>query len=44
MTQGKEVNSEDLIILGLEWTVTDDELKKYFEQFGEVSHAEVSRV
>lgn len=41
MQQGKEVNSEDLIILGLEWTVTDDELKKYFEQFGEVSHAEV---
>ena len=35
-------NQEDLIVLGLEWTVTDDELRAYFEQFGQVTHCEVS--
>lgn len=32
-----------MIILGLEWTVTDQELRSYFEQFGEVAHCEVRR-
>lgn len=35
-------NQEDLIILGVEWTVTDEELRSHFEQFGEVAHCEVS--
>lgn len=35
-------NQEDVIILGLEWSVTDQELRSYFEQFGEVAHCEVS--
>jgi len=37
----QDLNREDLIILGLEWTVNDAELKRYFEQFGEVAAAEV---
>lgn len=32
----------DLIILGLAYSVTDAELKKYFEQYGTVVSAEVS--
>ena len=39
--QVQDLNREDLIILGLEWTVNDAELKRYFEQFGEVAAAEV---
>ena len=39
--QVHDLNREDLIILGLEWTVNDAELKRYFEQFGEVAAAEV---
>ena len=30
-----------MIVLGLQWSVTDAELKRYFEQFGEVAAAEV---
>ena len=41
--QVQDLNREDLIILGLEWTVNDAELKRYFEQFGEVAAAEVCR-
>ena len=37
----QDLNREDLIILGLEWSVNDAELKRYFEQFGEVAAAEV---
>ncbi len=37
-------NQEDLIILGLEWSVDDQELKSYFAQFGELSHCEVGSV
>ena len=40
----QDLNREDLIILGLEWTVNDAELKRYFEQFGEVAAAEVCGV
>ena len=40
--QVRDLNREDLIILGLEWTINDAELRKYFEQYGEVSSAEVS--
>lgn len=32
----------DLIVLGLEWSVTDDELLTYFEQYGKVTFAEVT--
>ena len=42
--QVQDLNREDLIILGLEWTVNDAELKRYFEQFGEVAAAEVCGV
>ena len=35
------MNREDMIILGLQWSVTDAELRRYFEQFGEVAVAEV---
>ena len=37
----KDINAQDMLVLGLEWSVTDAELKKYFEQFGEVASAEV---
>ena len=30
-----------MIILGLQWSVNDAELRRYFEQFGEVAAAEV---
>ena len=39
--QVQDLNREDLIILGLEYSVNDAELKRYFEQFGEVAAAEV---
>ena len=39
--QVRDLNREDMIILGLQWSVTDAELKRYFEQFGEVAAAEV---
>ena len=31
----------DLIVLGLEWSVTDSELLEYFQQYGKVTFAEV---
>ena len=34
-------NQQDLIVLGLEFKATDDDLKNYFKQFGELTHAEV---
>ena len=34
--------SNDLICLGLEWSVTTDDLKSYFEKYGEITSAEVS--
>ena len=42
--QVQDLNREDLIILGLEYSVNDAELKRYFEQFGEVAAAEVGIV
>ncbi len=33
--------SNDLIVLGLEWKVTTEDLRKYFEKFGEITSAEV---
>ena len=36
-----EPPSMDLIVLGLEWTVTTEDLKLYFEKFGEITSAEV---
>ena len=33
--------SKDLIVLGLEWSVTTEDLKMYFEKFGEITSAEV---
>ena len=38
----RDLNREDLIVLGLEWSINDAELRRYFEQFGEVAEAEVS--
>ena len=32
----------DLIVLGLPWKTTEDELKQYFEQYGELLMAQVS--
>ena len=32
----------DLIVLGLEWSVTDSELLTYFQQYGKITYAEVS--
>ena len=40
-TQVRDLNREDMIILGLQWSVNDAELRRYFEQFGEVMAAEV---
>ena len=37
----RDLNREDMIILGLQWSVNDAELRRYFEQFGEVAAAEV---
>ena len=36
--------SKDLIVLGLEWSVTTEDLKMYFEKFGEITSAEVKPV
>ena len=33
--------SGDVIVLGLKWDVTEDDLRAYFTQFGTVEHAEV---
>ncbi len=40
-TYAQERDRGDLIILGLAYSVTDAELKKHFEQYGEVVSAEV---
>ena len=37
----KDLNAQDMLVLGLEWSVTDAELKQYFQQFGEIASAEV---
>ena len=37
----RQLNYQDLIVLGLEYGATDEDLKKYFQQYGEVTHAEV---
>lgn len=34
----------DLIILGLPWKTTEQQLREYFESFGEVLMAQVCRV
>lgn len=39
----RDLNREDLIVLGLEYSVNDAELMKYFSQFGEVAAAEVKK-
>lgn len=33
--------SSDLVVLGLAWKTTDDELRQYFEQFGDLELAKV---
>ncbi len=33
--------SGDAIVLGLKWEVTEEDLRNYFMQFGNVEHAEV---
>ena len=35
------VHSEDLIVLGLEYSVTEKDLVDYFGTYGEVVHVEV---
>ena len=40
--QVSDMNREDMIILGLQWSITDQELRRYFEQYGEVAVAEVN--
>ncbi len=40
--QQRAIPGDDLIVLGLEWKVTTEDLKSYFEKFGEVTSAEVS--
>ena len=37
-------NLGDLIVLGLPWRTTDDELKQYFSQYGELDYSEVQYV
>lgn len=32
----------DLIVLGLPWKTTSEDMKEYFQKFGEVTMAEVS--
>ena len=39
--QQRPQNLQDLIVLGLEYGATDEDLKNYFKQYGEVTHAEV---
>ena len=36
-----EENSGDLIVLGLPWKTTSEEMKEYFQKFGVVNMAEV---
>jgi len=38
------LNQEDMIVLGLEYSVSKDELRAYFEQFGVVTHCEVGKM
>lgn len=37
-----EENSGDLIVLGLPWKTTSEEMKEYFQKFGAVNMAEVT--
>ena len=37
----KDLNAQDMLVLGLEWSVSDAELKQYFQQYGDVASAEV---
>ena len=37
-----EDNSGDLIVLGLPWKTTSEEMREYFQKFGEVNMAEVT--
>ena len=39
-----DMTQDDVIVLGLQWGVTEDDLKEYFGQFGKLVHAEVNRV
>lgn len=34
-------NGSDLVVLGLPWTTTEDSMRNYFEQYGEVSMVQV---
>lgn len=36
-------NQEDVIVLGLEWSVSEQELREYFEEFGSLTLCEVRR-
>ena len=35
-------SQENLVVLRLEWSVTDEELRNYFAHFGQVAYCEVS--
>ena len=37
-----EENLGDLIVLGLPWKTTSEDMKEYFQKFGEVAMAEVT--
>ena len=39
-----EENSGDLIVLGLPWKTTSEEMKEYFQKFGAVNMAEVTTI
>ena len=39
-----EENSGDLIVLGLPWKTTSEEMKEYFQKFGTVNMAEVTTI
>ena len=40
-SEHRQQNLQDLIVLGLDYGATDEDLKDYFKQYGEVTHAEV---
>ena len=37
----RQENLQDLIVLGLDYGASDEDLKNYFKKYGEVTHAEV---
>ena len=41
-SRSKQDLLSDLIVLGLPYSATEDDLKSYFEKYGELAHCEVS--